>query len=378
VNGREKHRNYMLFLSSPLGTPAVPRNLSLLGCKLTVLATSTNTTLHFSNLPGPFNKGELQGNVLKWFKQLLGTAAPDLIPAGRRMHEFERVNVPIRKDTGKSAGFAIAQLPTPKLTAAILVWLQENDDLLELTVRCIDGSTRKSKLKVAFAVQQKRLTVAEARAKEEEVREARRAEFHRRVDAERAEVLRLRAEKLAAEKEFKDSFVALPDAPVIAPVVRVGPSILEQLRDASLRPVAPLPPANVATGQEWVRLESTGMPVVMDKLTIAASDAVVAAWTAPEPKPWLPTEEEVLTNPSFECERAYAVSLGCGPVLAGQVNGWNEWISVEEAQEREEAKAAAAATKAATAAAKAKVLARAAVVTPKGKNAVLSAFFRRA
>ena len=175
------------------------------------------------------------------------------------------------------------------------------------------------------------------------MREARRAEFHRRVDAERAEVLRLRAEKLAAEKEFKDSFVALPDAPVIAPVVRVGPSILEQLRDASLRPVAPLPPANVATGQEWVRLESTGMP----------------------------------TNPSFECERAYAVSLGCGPVLAGQVNGWNEWISVEEAQEREEAKAAAAATKAATAAAKAKVLARAAFVTPKGKNAVLSAFFGR-
>ena len=327
-------------------------DLSLIGYKGPVSATVTSDTIHVSNIPGQFNHREME-KVLKQLRALIAGAAPYALRRGQSGHQIMRNKVAMRDDW--SSGFAIFQMGSPEIAAALVEDLQESGSTvtadcfsMDKKGRPVHFGPRTAVVKWQLATTTTQRTKQQQREYEEGIKEERIRMFHQTKDAEREAKLAV----AAAEKKFKDSFVALPGAPVITPVapVIVGPSFRELLQGlARPAPVVHVAPVNAPVG--WHEGQ------VYDVLSPREMLAGFQGFTAP-------VDET--------------------PVLITRVNvatGWEEEFTLEQVQAAAAAEEAAEAAKVAakkTAVTKAAAAAATkAAITVGGKNRVLAAFFGR-
>lgn len=325
-------------------------DLSLIGYKGPVSATVTSDTIHISNIPGQFNHREME-KVLKQLRAIITKAAPHMLRRGQNGHPITRNKIAMRD--GLSSGYAIFQVGSSELAAAIVEDLQESGSTvtadcfnMDKKGRPVHFGLRTAVVKFQLATTTTQRTKQEQREYEEAIKEERRRLFHEGKKAEREAKLAA----AAAEQEFKDSFVALPGAPVTAPVapVMVGPSFRELLQGlAKPAPVVHVAPVDAPVG--WHEGQ------VYDVLS----------------PPELLARFQGFTGPVEET-----------PLIArlNVATGWEEEFTLEEVQAAAIAEEAAEAAKvAATKAVKAKAAAAAALAatTVGGKNRVLSAFFGR-
>jgi hypothetical protein len=327
-------------------------NLSLIGYRgaASGAASIVSDTIHISNLPGQFNNKEMTGSVLKQIRTIVTRAAPEELVAGQSGHPVDRNNVGMRN--GLSSGFAFVKMKSARVAAAIVEDLRDSG--VTITADCynvdkkgnaVHFGKRTSVIKIQLAVSTTPRTKQEQREHEEAIIAERRRLFHENRKAERNAKLAI----AAAEKEFKDSFVALPGAPVSLPVapVMVGPSFRELLQGlAKPAPVVHVAPVDAPVG--WHEGQ------VYDVLSSRDLLARFQGFTAPvDETPVLITRLNVAT-------------------------GWEEEFTLAEVEAAAAAEEAAEAAKvAATKTAKA-AAAKAALAPVGGKRGVLSAFFGRA
>jgi len=370
---KNKYKNILRFLTlrrtrlNDTTRPYVRPDVSLIGFAAGAGSRTapTSNTLHFSSLPGPFNHREMTEVVLPALRKLVARAAPELL--GRKSgHRIVRNKIAMRD--GWSSGYGFIEVESPELAAAIVDYLKMVG--AEITADCYDmvrdkktGAVkvkhfgmRTAAIEVTLATTLTQRTPQQQREYEEALRDERRRVFHE--NARNAREAQLAAKR--AEQEWKASFISLPGASVVAPVAQVGPSLRDQLLGLAERRAAAPPPRPAHAGEGWVD------GVFYDVLNV--QNMLAQPHAVPEP------EETVFDGIEYKptAER---------PIRVETVEaGWSHvyYISVEEARARLDAEEAAAKV-VATAKAKARVAARAVVVTPvKGKNAVLSAFFRKA
>jgi hypothetical protein len=293
-------------------------DLSLIGYKGPVSATVTSDTLHVSNLPGPFNHREME-KVLKQLRAIISKAAPHMLRRGQNGHQIMRNKIAMRDDW--SSGFGIFQVGSPELAAAMVGDLQESGSTvtadcfnMDKKGRPVHFGMRTAVVKFQLATTTTQRTKQEQREYEEAIKEERRRLFHEGKKAEREAKLAV----AAAKQEFKDSFVALPGAPVSAPVapVVVGPSFRELLQGlARPAPVVHVAPVDAPVG--WHEGE------VYDVLSPREMLARFQGFTAPADET---------------------------PVLITRLNvatGWEEEFTLEQVQAAAAAEEAAEAAKAA-------------------------------
>ena len=325
-------------------------DLSLIGYRRAAIVGGSvvSDTIHVSNLPGQFNNKEMEGSVLKQLRLLITRAAPHLLRG--RGHQVLKNNVAMRN--GWSSGFAFFKMASPEIAAAIVEDLRDSGSAItadcynvDKNGRAVHFGKRTAVIKIQLAESTVRRTPQQQREHEEAIVAERRRLFHESRKAERDAKLAI----AAAEKEFKDSFVALPGAPVSLPVapVMVGPSFRELLQGlAKPAPVVHVAPVDAPVG--WHEGQ------VYDVLS---SRDLLARFQG-------------FTDPVDET-----------PVLITRLNvatGWEEEFTLAEVEAAAAAEEAAEAAKvAATKTAKA-AAAKAALAPVGGKRGVLSAFFGRA
>jgi len=326
-------------------------NLSLIGYTGAVSGPSiVSDTIHISNLPGQFNNKEMAGSVLKQIRTIVTRAAPEKLVNGNRGHPVDGNNVGMRG--GWSSGFAFVKMKSPEVAAAIVEDLRDSG--VTVTADCynvdkkgnaVHFGKRTSVIKIQLAESTVRKTPQQQREHEEAIIAERRRLFHENRKAERNAKLAI----AAAEKEFKDSFVALPGAPVSLPVapVMVGPSFRELLQGlAKPAPVVHVAPVDAPVG--WHEGQ------VYDVLS---SRDLLARFQG-------------FTDPVDET-----------PVLITRLNvatGWEEEFTLAEVQAAAAEEEAAEAAKVAAAKTAKAAATKAALAPVGGKRGVLSAFFGRA
>jgi len=348
VTQRKKWSNTLRFCQQLPGKC----ELALIGYKgpTSAAATVVSDTVHISNLPGQFNNKEMKDNVLPALRLLITRAAPHMLGRGQRGHKVVRNKVVMRD--GWSSGFAIIQMESPEIAAAIVKDLEDSGSTI--TADCYNMNKkghathfgkRTAAVKIQLAMTTTQRTKQEQREYEEAITAERRRLFHESRKTERD----ARLAAAAAVREFNDSFVPLPGAPVTAPVapVMTGPSFRELLQGlAKPAVVVPVAPVNAPVG--WHE------GVVYDVLSQPELLARFQGFVAP-----VATETPLIAKLNV-------------------ATGWEEEFTLEQVQAAAIAEEAAEAAKvAATKTAKA-AAAKAALAPVAGKRGVLSAFFGRA
>ena len=191
--------------------------------RATTVAASSSDTIHISNLPGPFDHREM-ANVLKMIRAKISKSAPHMLN-GKSGHSVVRNMIAMRG--GKSSGFGIFQMASAPLASAVVTYLNENTDLLSVSVKCMDNVIRTGVIKIQLAMVTQTKTKQQAREDEERVREERKLAVHEE-NVRRANAVK---EAKRAKQAFDRSFVALPGTSAKKSVAKptTGPSFRDLL-----------------------------------------------------------------------------------------------------------------------------------------------------
>lgn len=320
--------------------------LSLLGRAISTAARSgvVSDTIHISNLPGPFTNTEMVRSVLPQLKGLITKSpvyrAARSVPGGH----IKRNKVAMRD--GWSCGYAIFQLDSCELASDIVHYLQ--DEANRITAECSDLTTNKKTGKVTIKPAGKRTTTVviqlattttqrtkqEQREYEEAVIAERKRIHNENVARERKAIL---AQKWA-EKQWTDSFVALPGQSAAVAKVSTGPSFKDLLAGLASKPAPVLvAPAECPVG--WHEGQIYDVVSVQDQL------ARFNGCVEPEPEPMVTviengweveyTREQVEAGAAAEAAAAAAIPVKAAkPVmlaLPGKAGIYSSFFAVARA-----------------------------------------------
>ena len=210
--------------------------------RATPVGETASDTIHISNLPGPFDHREMT-NVLKMIRGKISKSAPHMLN-GKSGHSVVRNMIAMRN--GKSSGFGIFQMPSAPLASAIVTFLNENTDLLKVSVKCMDNVTRTGVIKVQLAMVTQTKTKQQAREDEERIREERKQAVHEE-NVRRSMALK---EAKRVKQAFERSFMPLPGAGTKKSVAKpmTGPSFKDLLLAEKSAPVVEALPTGLHEG----------------------------------------------------------------------------------------------------------------------------------
>jgi hypothetical protein len=316
--------------------------LSLLGRAIRTAASASvvSDTIHISNLPGSFYNTEMVKSVLPQLRGLI-TRSPVYRAAGNVPGGHIKRNKVVMRDSW-SCGYAIFQLDSCELASEIVHYLQGEAN--SIFAECSDLTTDKKTGKVTIKPAGKRTTTVviqlatttTQRTKQEqrEYEEAVIAERKRIHNENVARERKVRLQQKWAEKQWTNSFVALPGQTAAVAKVSTGPSFKDLLAGLASKP-APVVVAPAECPVGWHEGVIYDVVSVQDQLTR------FNGFAEPEPEPMVTVIE----------------------------NGWEVEYTREQVEAGAAAEAAAAAAAAPVKAAKPVVL-----VLP-GKEGIYSSFF---
>jgi hypothetical protein len=298
--------------------------LSLLGRAISTAASASvvSDTIHISNLPGSFYITEMVKSVLPQVRALI-TGSPVYKSWCNRVRGKHIIRNKIAMRDGWSNGYAIFQLDSCELASEIVHYLQGEAN--RITAECSDLTTDKKTGKVTIKPAGKRTTTVviqlatttTQRTKQEqrEYEEAIIAERKRVHNVNVARERKARLQQKWAERQWTDSFVALPGQTAAVAKVSTGPSFKDLLAGLASKP-APVIVAPAECPVGWHEGVIYDVVSVQDQLTR------FNGFVEPEPEPMITVIEngwEVeYTREQVEAGAAAEAAVAAVPVKAAK------------------------------------------------------------